>query len=870
MSASVKETRQTDYPSDAARTESSEKAAKKRTRFTDTTLRDGHQSTLATRLRGEDIFPIAEEMDRAGFWSMEVWGGATFDVPTRFLNEDPWERLKRLKSLVKKTPLQMLLRGQNLVGYRQYADDVVEAFVQKAAEHGVDVFRIFDALNDIRNLETAAKSIQKAEKHVQGTICYSLTERRMGGPIYNLAYYLKMAADLERMGVDSIVVKDMAGILSPYDAYELVRALKERVSVPVHLHTHYTSGMGSMSYLKAIEAGVDVVDTCLAPFALRSSQPAIEPIVVALEGTVWDTGLDLDHLMRLGQRLEAIAPKYRDHLDKTRMAVIDTGVLKHQVPGGMLSNLVSQLKEAKALDRILEVFEELPKTRKELGYPPLVTPSSQLVGIQAVENVLFGRYRMVPGQIKDYLFGLYGRPPVPVDRQVQQKCLKGYERGEQPIDCRPADVLDPELEKARLAVTAITEAEEDVLTYALFPTTGLRFLKWKYGLEQPPSELAPKTLEDVGREDELIEKAKAGLLVEKAVIPEEPMIASDLLMIDRHESRSASEGGPQQSRTKEEIGPGILRILVAVDGSGQSFEAVRYASRLFVPGSAHFTLLHVMDHIPDVYWDLHADPGQWAGGLRWATEKQTAMERFLEECRGLFDEKGHPRGFTTVRFQEKKAGVARDIAQAAHNGYDALLLGRSGLSPLKDVVFGSVANKLLNRPMHVPVWVVGGAPPPDKVLVAVDRSEQSRRTLDYVEKILASNDRQSEVLLFNVIRGKRIFLPDYGDSEAPREGEDWLIRAIQEFDKVKTEMRSFFDEVVRGWEEDGFPRGKVHSQISWGESRAGTIVDQARRGGYGTIVVGRKGVTRVEEFFMGRVSNKVLQLAKDMVVWVVP
>ncbi|MEW6440564.1 MAG: pyruvate carboxylase subunit B [bacterium] len=492
-----------------------EAGAVRRVRFTDTTFRDGHQSTLATRLRGDHIFPVAEELDKVGFWSLEVWGGATFDVPTRFLNEDPWERLRRLKSLVKKTPLQMLLRGQNLVGYRHYADDVVEAFVMKAAETGVDVFRVFDALNDLRNFETSYRMIRKAGKHAQGAICYSLTERKMGGPIYNLEYYVDMARQLEDMGSDSIVIKDMAGIIAPYDAYELISALKETVKIPVHLHTHYTSGMASMAYLKAIEAGADVVDTALAPFALRSSQPAIEPIVVALERTRYETGLDLDRLLKLGDYVESIAPLYADFLNETKMAVIDTDVLRHQVPGGMLSNLVSQLKEADALDRIEEVYKELPVTRRELGYPPLVTPTSQIVGIQAVQNVLFGRYKMISSQVKDYAYGLYGKPPARMDEEVRKLCLKGYERGEKPIEGRPADILEPEMEKAREAVKGISTKEEDVLIYALYPTTGLRFLKWKYGLEKPPETMKPKTLEDVRRERELLEKAKAGQLVEK-------------------------------------------------------------------------------------------------------------------------------------------------------------------------------------------------------------------------------------------------------------------------------------------------------------------------------------------------------------------
>jgi nucleotide-binding universal stress UspA family protein len=676
------------------------------------------------------------------------------------------------------------------------------------------------------------------------------------------------------MGVDSIVVKDMAGILAPYDACELIRALRETVSVPIHLHTHYTSGMASMTCLKAIEAGAHVLDTCLAPFALRSSQPAIEPIVVALEGTEWDTGLDLDHLLRLGQYLEGIAPKYRDHLAKTGMAVIDTGVLKHQVPGGMLSNLVSQLKEAKALDRIQEVFDELPRTRKELGYPPLVTPSSQLVGIQAVENVLFGRYRMVPSQIKDYAFGLYGRPPRPVEPEVQRICLKGYERGEQPIDCRPADILEPELGKARQALKDMTEKEEDVLTYALFPTTGLRFLKWQYGLEKPPSEVTPKTLDDVRREDELIGKAKAGLLVgraDKEVRPEKSAVAVGEKR-DGAETPVQARNVPGKDTGGEERGEGPTNILIAVDGSEQSFEAVRYVSRLFLPGRGNFTLLHIMDRVPDVYWDLHDHPGpgyKLIGGLHWVSEQQRAMEEFFEEYRRIFDEAGHPRGSTVLRLQEKKVGIARDIGLEAEKGYDALVVGRKGLSPLKDILFGGIADKLVSHPLQVPVWVVGGAPSAEKLLVAVDRSEQSRRTLDYTGNLLASRSGPHDVLLFNVIRGKGGLLPDDWSSDVLQHEQDWVKRSIQEFDTAKTAMKAFFEEAIRGWQKKGFHDGRIRSRISWGESRAGTIVDEARRGGYGTIVVGRKGLTRVEEFFMGRVSNKILQLATDMAVWVV-
>lgn len=483
--------------------------------ITDVTFRDGHQSLFATRVRTDDLAAIAPEMDKVGFWSMEVWGGATFDVMTRFLNEDPWERIRILKKLMPNTKLQMLLRGQNLVGYRNYADDVVTAFVHHAADCGIDVFRVFDALNDERNFETAFKAIKDKGKHIQGTLCYSLTEAKLGGPVYNLDYYVKKALIIQDMGADSLCIKDMAGLIAPDDAYELVKALKQVLKIPVNLHSHFTSGMAYMSYLKAIEAGVDFIDTCIAPWALRTAHPAIEPIIVALRGTLRDTGLDLEHLLKLGEYFESITPKYRDYADTTKFSVIDTGVLWHQIPGGMFSNMVAQLREANALDRLPEVYAELPRTRKELGYPPLVTPTSQIVGVQAVMNVLFGRYKMIAKETRDYVYGLYGKPPAPIDPEVQEIALKGYERGSQPITCRPADIIEPELEKAKEATKGIARDIGDVLIYALYPTTGMRFLRWKYGLETPPPETRPKTLEDVKREDELIRKAKAGLLTEK-------------------------------------------------------------------------------------------------------------------------------------------------------------------------------------------------------------------------------------------------------------------------------------------------------------------------------------------------------------------
>ena len=491
-------------------------------KITDVTFRDGHQSSLATRMRTEDMEAIAEKMNQAGFYSMEVWGGATFDVATRFLNEDPWERPRRLKKLLPNTPLQMLLRGKNLVVYRNYPDDVVTAFVHHAAEVGIDIFRVFDAVNDERNFETCLKAIKECGKHAQLSLCYSITEPKLGGPVYNIDYYVSKALILQDMGADSLCIKDMAGLLAPDDAYELIKALKQVLNIPVQLHTHYTSGMASMSCLKAIEAGVDIIDTALAPFALRSAQPAIEPIVVALQGTSRDTGLDLAHLLKLGQYIESIAPKYQEFLDNTRMAVIDTGVLRHQIPGGMTTNLVTQLREANALDRIDEVYNELPQVRKELGYPPLVTPTSQIVGTQAVQNVLFGRYKMILGQVKDYVYGLYGKPPAPIDPEVQKIVLNGYERGETPITCRAADILEPELDKAYEATKGIARDIGDVLIYALYPTTGMRFLRWKYGLETPPPEVKLKAIEDVKPEDELTTEIKTGELIEKGIPSKEP------------------------------------------------------------------------------------------------------------------------------------------------------------------------------------------------------------------------------------------------------------------------------------------------------------------------------------------------------------
>jgi pyruvate carboxylase subunit B len=473
----------------------------------DLTLRDGTQSLFATRMRTEDMIPVAERLDEAGFWAAEVWGGATFDSMSRFLGEDPWERPRTLRKYCKKTPFSMLLRGQNLVGYRNYADDVAKEFVDLSCEAGINVFRTFDALNDYRNFEAVVERIKANGQHFQGTICYSLTERFMGGEVFSLDYYLDKARQLEEMGADSICVKDMAGLIAPYDAYELVKALKAQCQAPIHLHSHYTSGMACMSMLKAAEAGVDIIDCCLAPFALRTSHPAVEPIIVALENTPRDTGLDLKLMLQMGEELEKIAPKYRDYWMPNKMSPIDTGVLVHQVPGGMISNLVSQLKEAKALHRLPEVYKEVAITRAELGTPPLVTPTSQIVGVQAVLNVLFGKYKLVTNEVKGLAYGLYGKTPTKVDPAVEKKVLKGYARGQEPITCRPADILEPELAEAKARVKAVPGADKfDVMTAAIYDITGTQYVKIKHGVEPMPAAMKPKTLDDVKAEDAAMEE----------------------------------------------------------------------------------------------------------------------------------------------------------------------------------------------------------------------------------------------------------------------------------------------------------------------------------------------------------------------------
>jgi pyruvate carboxylase subunit B len=448
--------------------------------ITDVILRDAHQSLIATRMRTEDMLPICEKLDAVGYWSLEVWGGATFDACVRFLKEDPWERLRALRKALPKTRLQMLLRGQNLLGYRHYADDVVEAFVQKTADNGIDVFRIFDALNDIRNLETAMKAVKKAGKHAQGTICYTTS------PVHTEALFVEQAKAMVDMGADSIAIKDMAGLLTPQATYNLVKALKEAISVPVVLHGHSTSGLASMCQFKAVEAGVDRLDTAISAFASGTSHPATESQVAALKETRWDTGLDLALLSEIADYFRDVRKKY--HQFESEFTREDVSVQMNQVPGGMMSNLANQLKEQHALDRIQEVFAEIPRVREDLGFPPLVTPSSQIVGTQAVYNVLTGqRYKTITNEVKRYLQGGYGQPPAPVNAEVQKKAI-----GNEHVNTsRPADQLKPELDKLRSEIGGLATSEEDVLTFAMFPDLGREYLQQRADGTLIPEALIP-------------------------------------------------------------------------------------------------------------------------------------------------------------------------------------------------------------------------------------------------------------------------------------------------------------------------------------------------------------------------------------------
>ena len=444
---------------------------KKPLKITETVLRDAHQSLIATRMTTEQMLPIIPKMDKVGFNAVECWGGATFDACLRFLKEDPWDRLRKLRDGFKNTKLQMLFRGQNILGYRPYADDVVEYFVQKSIANGIDIIRIFDCLNDIRNLQTAVTACNREKGHAQVALSYTL------GDAYTLDYWMEMAKRVEDMGADSLCIKDMAGLLVPAKATELVQALKDSTSLPVELHTHYTSGVASMTYMKAVEAGVDIIDTAMSPFALGTSQPATEVMVEAFKNTPYDTGLDLNLLSEIADyfrplREEALA----SGLMNPKVLGVNINTLRYQVPGGMLSNLISQLKEQGKEDKYEEVLAEVPRVRKDLGEPPLVTPSSQIVGTQAVFNVLMGeRYKMVTKETKDILLGKYGATVKPFNPEVQKKCIGD----EKPITCRPADLLDNELEKLESEMAQYKEQDEDVLTYALFPQVAMDFFKYR-------------------------------------------------------------------------------------------------------------------------------------------------------------------------------------------------------------------------------------------------------------------------------------------------------------------------------------------------------------------------------------------------------
>lgn len=453
----------------------------KKISVTDTILRDAHQSLLATRMRTEDMLPICDKLDRVGYWSLEVWGGATFDACVRFLKEDPWERLRQLKAALPNTRLQMLLRGQNLLGYRHYSDDVVEAFVAKAAENGIDVFRIFDAMNDVRNLETAIRAVKKSGKHAQGTIPYTTS------PVHTTEAFVEQARQMAAMGVDSIAIKDMAGLLTPYATGELVKALKAALpELDVVIHSHDTAGVASMCQLKAIENGADHIDTAISSMAWGTSHPGTESMVAALKGTPYDTGLDLELLQEIGLYFYAVRKKY--HQFESEFTGVDTRVQVNQVPGGMISNLANQLKEQGALHRMDEVLAEIPKVRKDLGYPPLVTPTSQIVGTQAFFNVLAGeRYKTITTEVKYYLQGRYGKAPAPVCEHLRFQAIGS----EEVIECRPADLLAPELDKLRKDIGELAKSEEDVLTFAMFPDIGRKFLEEREAGTLQPEVLLP-------------------------------------------------------------------------------------------------------------------------------------------------------------------------------------------------------------------------------------------------------------------------------------------------------------------------------------------------------------------------------------------
>jgi oxaloacetate decarboxylase alpha subunit len=440
-------------------------------KITETVLRDGHQSLIATRMTTEEMLPILETMDRAGYHALEVWGGATFDACLRFLNEDPWERLRVIRKNIKNTKLQMLLRGQNLLGYKHYADDVVEEFVKKSLANGIDIIRVFDALNDPRNLMKAVETIKKEGGHAQAAMSYTIS------PVHTNEVFADLAKEFAEMGADSICIKDMAGLLDPYNTYELVKAIKKKVDLPVELHTHATSGLGSMTLLKAVEGGADIIDTAISPFGEGTSQPSTESMVKTFAGTKWDTGMDMDALNEIAEYFKPIREKYiAEGLLDPKLMGVDINTLKYQVPGGMLSNLVSQLKQQNAMNKFEEVLREVPLVREDLGYPPLVTPTSQIVGTQAVLNVVMGeRYKMVPNEVKQLVKGMYGKTTVPIKEDIVKKIIGDDEQ----ITCRPADLIEPELESIKKEIAQYMEQDEDVLTRAMFPKPSIDFFQYR-------------------------------------------------------------------------------------------------------------------------------------------------------------------------------------------------------------------------------------------------------------------------------------------------------------------------------------------------------------------------------------------------------
>lgn len=439
-------------------------------KITDTILRDAHQSLIATRMKLEDMLPIAEKLDNVGFYALEVWGGATFDSCLRFLNEDPWERLRLLRKAFKKTKLQMLLRGQNILGYRHYPDDVLEEFVKKSIENGIDIIRIFDALNDLRNIEKSIEFTKKYGGHAQAAISYTTS------PIHNTKYFVDLAKEMEKMGADSICIKDMSGILLPYPAEELVREMKKVITIPIEIHSHFTSGIANQTYMKAIEAGADIIDTAISPLGNGTSQPATEPMIASLEGSsYYPTDINMELLLEVSEYFKVLRDRYiEEGLLNPKVLNVDVNTLIYQVPGGMLSNLVSQLKSQGAEDKFDEVLKEVPRVREDFGYPPLVTPMSQMVGTQAVFNVLLGeRYKMVPNEAKNYVKGLYGKPTVPVSEDIRKKIIGD----EEVFTGRPADSMEPQLEQFKEEIKQYMEQDEDVLSYALFPQIALAFFK---------------------------------------------------------------------------------------------------------------------------------------------------------------------------------------------------------------------------------------------------------------------------------------------------------------------------------------------------------------------------------------------------------